>query len=124
MHVFIYIHHACTDIQSQHLIRYCTCMHLVYRRFKVFEDNCQEKNSYPYVYKKNWCWTGTCTTSWPSLGGHLETCPRDICKFRRTRAGRPWIQCTKFAQWVHCFCAGITLKDAESMPKWLCHTCE
>ena len=53
-----------------------------------------------------------------------DVCPKDICAFKKERKGRPWVMCTKCLQWYRCKCVGMTKRQSESVPVWLCRHCK
>ena len=53
----------------------------------------------------------------------LDTCPKNICQFKRERKGRPWVQCTECGQWCPCKCVQLSKAKASKLSTWLCPAC-
>ena len=53
----------------------------------------------------------------------LGKCPKNICRYKRERAGRPWVQCTQCDQWCHCQCVGLSREAADELSEWFCSSC-
>ena len=54
-----------------------------------------------------------------------DTCPKDICLYKRYRAGIScrMVQCDNCKQWYHQKCVSVTKKQAETVIEWLCKRC-
>ena len=52
-----------------------------------------------------------------------ERCPREVCVYKRERAGVLMVECDGCNQWYHSKCAHLTKKEAETSTNWFCQQC-
>ena len=64
-----------------------------------------------------------CTLISTCLCADKERCPREVCVYKRERAGVLMVECDGCNQWYHSKCVHLTKKEAKTCTNWFCQQC-